>query len=150
MYDPTFDIFNQMMNVQSIFDDIVFWIVIISIVPVLIKFLVVAKFFSALKGGSSNSRYKPGPMGAWGPFFGYPAQVEKSQNEVDSDRAHSYKVWGSLLSAFCIIGGIFLFITGISGNSDVEIKSIVTIKNAAPGTILFVVGFLIWHNVHKK
>ena len=141
----------QAQSVTSIFDTFAFWIVIIAVVPVLIKFLFVAKFFASLKGGmgGDSDKYKPGPMGALGPFFGYPAVILKSQSEIEHDRGHSYKKWGSLLSAFCIVGGIFLFTIGVSGAADVEINSVVTLKNAAPGTILFVIGFLIWKNVHK-
>lgn len=141
----------QAQNVTSIFDTFTFWIVVIAVAPVLIKFLLVAKFFTSLKGGigGDSDKYKPGPMGSLGPFFGYPAVIPKSQSEIDHDRSHSYKKWGSILSAFCIVGGIFLFTIGVSGAAGIEIYSVVSLKNAAPGTVLFVIGFLIWKNVHK-
>ena len=135
----------------SIFDSIAFWVILISILPVLIKFLMVAKFFASFKAGVGleSDKFKSGPMGALGPFFGYPAVIPKSQKEIDCDRTHAYKRWGSLLSTFCIVGGIFLFTMGVNGSTDVGVPGVLSIEKAAPGTILFVFGFMIWKNVHK-
>jgi len=57
-----------------------------------------------------------------------------------------YSIIGCFLGFICIIGGVVLFIMGITGNTNwkfsvFESKS--EIVNAAPGVILFVVGLII-------
>jgi hypothetical protein len=137
-------------SAASIFDELTFWIVISVLVPIFIKFALVAVAYSAFKkhlGG--DGRYRPGPLGAIGPFFGVPAYVQKTDEEIEAERQHAYKKWGMILCAVSIVGGLALFFAGIMGSTDVEISGVVILKNAAPGTILFVVGFLIWRQVHK-
>lgn len=136
---------------NSIFDTWTFWIVVMIIIPVLFKFLLVASVFRSIKNPylGNTDRYRPGPYGDLGPLFGFPAFIPKSQSEIKSDRKHAYKKWGTLLSALCISGGIFLFIIGVSGQTDLDVPAIGKIQDAAPGTILFVIGFLFWKQVQK-
>lgn len=136
----------QAESATSIFDTITLWIVIAAIAPVFIKFIVIA---SAIKKFTGGNQYKPGPLGMIGPLLGFPAVVPKSSAEIASDRNHAYKKWGTLLSILCILGGLYLFAIGVTGNASVEIPTLVKITNAAPGTVLFVLGFLFWKNAHK-
>ena len=138
-------------QVTSIFDTITFWIIIAAVGGVLVRFvLAVAAFKAIQKSLTGGSEYQSGPLGPLGPIFGVPANVRKSQSAIEADRSHSYRKWGTILSFLCILGGIFLFTIGVTGNSDVEIASVVAIKNAAPGTILFVLGFLVWRGLQKE
>jgi hypothetical protein len=47
------------------------------------------------------------------------------------------------------VGGLLLFVMGVAGNTDIDVLGIGKIGNAAPGTILFVIGFLFWKHVQK-
>src|SRR5262245_49177976 len=135
---------------SSIFDGLMFWIVISVLVPIFIKFALVAAAYSAFKKHLvGDSSYRPGPLGALGPFFGVPAYVQKTDEEIEAERQHAYKKWGMILCSVSIVGGLALFFAGIMGSTDVDISGVVVLKNAAPGTILFVVGFLILRQVHK-
>ncbi len=152
--DDPFAYMNYLFNFQhqgggsgSIFDSIALWVVLAVVVPVFIKFALVASMLSSFrKSVTGGDRYKPGPLGMWGPLFGLPAVIPKARDEVESDRLHAYRKWGATLSALCIFGGLLLFVIGVEGSSSVELFSITTITNAAPGTILFVLGFLFWKN----
>lgn len=59
-----------------------------------------------------------------------------------------YSILGWLLGFSCVVGGILLFFYGISGNSDMKgaVGGFnITVTNAAPGTILFIIGiFVVW------
>jgi hypothetical protein len=77
----------------SIFNTITFWVVLVAILPVLIKFLFVAAAFSSINkqllGDTDN--YKPGPLGTLGPFFGVPAVIPEKAAEIERDGQHAYK-----------------------------------------------------------
>lgn len=64
-----------------------------------------------------------------------------------------YSVTGLLLGLAAIIGGIYLFVQGVSGASDWYIKLIGAeskIVQAAPGAILFIVGlFMVFVTRYK-
>ena len=141
----------QAAATTSIFDTITFWVVIAIVVPVLIKFLFVAAAFSSVKKQllGDTDKYKHGPLGALGPFFGVPAVIPKSAAEIESDRQHTYRKWGTILSGLCILGGLFLFMIGVTGHTDIDVAAIGKIRDAAPGTILFIIGFLFWRHVQK-
>lgn len=59
-----------------------------------------------------------------------------------------YSLGGLVLGLVCIIGGIVLFLHGITGATSWTAKFIgaeSSISDAAPGAILFVVGlFIVW------
>ncbi len=57
-----------------------------------------------------------------------------------------YSMTGLVLGSTCIIGGILLFLNGVSGSSSLTAKILGNESNltdAAPGAILFVVGLFI-------
>lgn len=143
----------QQMYAQqaSIFDSITFWVILFAIAPVVIRFAFLAFTIWGVQRqfGGTDAYYKPGPMGPLGPFFGVPAVIPKTQGEIADDRHHAYRWWGTVLSAMCIVGGIILFMIGVTGNTDVELTGIMILRNAAPGTVLFVIGFLIWRSVYR-
>ncbi|EGQ9440952.1 MULTISPECIES: hypothetical protein [Vibrio] len=64
-----------------------------------------------------------------------------------------YSVIGLFLGLSSILGGIYLFIQGVSGSSDWSAKffgSESTIAQAAPGAILFIVGlFMVYVTRYK-
>ena len=100
----------QAAATTSIFNTITFWVVVAVVVPVLIRFLFVAAAFSSFKKQllGDTDKYKPGPLGTLGPFFGVPAVIPKSAVEIESDRQHAYRKWGTILSGLCIFGGRLL------------------------------------------
>lgn len=65
---------------------------------------------------------------------------------------------GKFLGAICIIGGVVLFLNGISGSSSWTAKFLGAeskLTEAAPGIILFVIGLFVvfisrYKFVHKK
>lgn len=55
-----------------------------------------------------------------------------------------YAVTGQVLGFICILGGLMLFFNGIAGSTSWTAKILgaeSTITDAAPGAVLFVVGF---------
>ncbi|NSM26443.1 hypothetical protein HT094_20095 [Shewanella sp. ZOR0012] len=64
-----------------------------------------------------------------------------------------YSVTGLFLGLAAIIGGIYLFVQGVSGASDWDIKLLGAeskIAQAAPGSILFIVGlFMVFITRYK-
>jgi hypothetical protein len=123
----------QYSESSSFIDNLTFWIVVATVVPMLVKFFFLhaaySKFMKAL--------------------FGQLPYELKTRLEIEAERQHSYKKWGTGLCLVSIIGGFILFVIGITGHSDFEIAGVGKITNAAPGTILFVIGFLIWKQAHK-
>ena len=155
MDDPVAFLFYLLFSQQSqplttsIFESITFWIVLASIGGVLVRFIfVIIAIRSVQKGLTGGSGFQPGPLGLLGPLFGISAAIPKPQGVIEADRNHSYKMWGTILSFMCIGGGLFLFMIGATGNANIGLP-LVTIENAAPGTVLFVVGLLIWRSTHK-
>lgn len=57
-----------------------------------------------------------------------------------------YSIMGAVLGLFAIVGGIYLFIQGITGSTTWDLKIFEAhsnISNAAPGAVLFIVGLFI-------
>jgi hypothetical protein len=146
-FDPFWVVQQQQQQMQSIYDQAVTWFVIALVVGIAAKF---APLFLWFRGTRRSSEYVPSPYGFLGPLFGMPA-VRKSPEEIEADRRHAYKKWGSILSTSCFLGGVLLFVLGVQSNEgqDVSVADVITIKNAAPGSILMVFGFLIWRETHK-
>ena len=77
-------------------------------------------------------------------------RYDLSQDDRKKILAMRYKLIYSLCGLFwgwsCIFGGMLLFVRGISGSSNWVTKFIgieSNIANAAPGTILFLIGLFI-------
>lgn len=70
----------------------------------------------------------------------------------------AYAVIGQILGLVCVLGGILLFLNGIAGSTSWTAKVFgaeSTISDAAPGALLFIVGWLFvfvtrYKFVHKK
>ncbi|TOB48308.1 hypothetical protein CGK04_23030 [Vibrio parahaemolyticus] len=57
-----------------------------------------------------------------------------------------YSILGLFIGLCCVIGGIFLFVQGISGEINWSINMLEMDSNlmdAAPGVVLFIVGLLV-------
>lgn len=69
---------------------------------------------------------------------------EIASNIVQSERQQAK--YGLICGVSCIFLGILLLVLGIPGSIDWSFKSGIiesSLKNAAPGIVLFIVGFLI-------
>jgi len=57
-----------------------------------------------------------------------------------------YSVTGLLVSLFCLVNGVLMFVHGFTGSSSWSADLFgITINDAAPGTVLFVIGLAIAH-----
>jgi hypothetical protein len=85
------------------------------------------------------------------------ATKQDARNEHRNQEYHSivkltivlkfvYSMTGLLLGLSCILGGIFLFFSGVSGSTNWTAKILgaeSTINDAAPGTVLFIAGIFL-------
>ncbi|CAN2050515.1 hypothetical protein GMMP1_970006 [Candidatus Magnetomoraceae bacterium gMMP-1] len=72
----------------------------------------------------------------------------KSENSEPSEKKYQfiYSLCGLGLGMFCIVGGIYLFVSGVAGETQMNLKCLGIsgkISNAAPGSVLFLVGLFI-------
>lgn len=81
-----------------------------------------------------------------------PNQSSKNKNSVvklwdDATRfQYFYSMAGLVVGLLCIIGGLVLFLHGITGSTSWTAKFLgleSTLSDAAPGVVLFVIGFFI-------
>lgn len=80
---------------------------------------------------------------------------EHSDEQIKAFSRHQliYAIIGLLLGLVCIVGGIYLFISGVTGNISWTANFLGAqseMLNAAPGAILFVVGLFIVYITRLK
>lgn len=71
------------------------------------------------------------------------------KRELEATRYHFiYSIFGLFVGLVCILGGLYLFNLGVTGSASWIFKwaeGESQLSNAAPGTILFVVGvYIVW------
>ena|SRR5688500_8682585 len=118
----------------SIYDDMVFWLVIGSIAGLAIKVWIAYAGFKSFRQ-------------LFDPFSRQREKSYEEQRLEASERKHRACL---MLGAACLIGAVILFMYGPAEAAGSMSVGGVTVKNATPGTILAAVGVVITLHVIKQ